>query len=68
MSFSGVLGAFTSHPGVPEVPKCRQMQTLSPWRHMYNKGKQLTTSFSYMGQYVKKFTFLAGGGGLGGIQ
>ena len=38
------------------APKCQQMQTSSQWRHMY-KGKQLTTSFSYMGQNVKKLYF-----------
>ena len=35
-------------------PKCQQMQASSQWKHMYNKGKQLKTSFSYMGQNVKK--------------
>ena len=30
------------------VPKCQQMQASSQWIRMY-KGKQLKTSFSYMG-------------------
>ena len=34
-------------------------------RHMYNKGKKITASFSYMGHNIQKCAFLAirGGGG-----
>ena len=41
------------------VPKFKGSKTSSQSRHMYNKGTKLTTSFSYMGYNVNKFTFLA---------
>ena len=47
--WGGHGGAFTYNPWAPGAPKCQQMQASSQWRQIY-KGKQLKTSFSYMGQ------------------
>ena len=48
-----MLGPYIKSRGTG-APKCQQMQTSSHWRYVYNnKGKQLTTSISYMGQNMK---------------
>ena len=67
--FLGVLRAVTENPWVPGTPKCQQMQISSQWRHNVHKGKQLKTSFSYLGQNVYFLAIwgaLGGGGGGGG--
>ena len=65
--FSGSCWVLTSNPGVPGPPKCHQMQPSSQWRHMYNKGNNLKTSFSYMSQNVKKMYILGYVGGPEGV-
>ena len=42
----------------PGLPNFQGSKTSSQSRHMHNKGK-ITKGFSYMGQNVKKFAFLA---------
>ena len=64
-----MLGPYIKFRGsLPGSPKCQQMQTSSQWRHMYKNGKQLETSFSYLGQNVKNmyiFGYFKGPGGGG---
>ena len=50
----------------PGEQKFQGSKTLSQSRHMYNKGKKITDSFSYMGHYIQKCVFLAIRGALGG--
>ena len=52
-----MLGPYIKSRGT-RAPKCQQMQTSSQWRHMYNKGNNLKTRFSFMGQNVKKMYIL----------
>ena len=56
-------GGFMSNPGILGLPKCQKMQISSQWRHMHKKRKQLTTSFSYIGQNVNKLNIFGYGGG-----
>ena len=50
----------------PGKRKFQGSKTSSQSRHMYNKVKKITTSFSYMGQNIQKCAFLAIRGVLGG--
>ena len=50
----------------PGERKFQGSKTSSQSRHMYNKGKKITASFSYMGHNIQKCAFLAIRGALGG--
>ena len=50
----------------PGERKFQGSKTSSQSRHMYNKGKKIIASFSYMGHNIQKFAFLAIRGALGG--
>ena len=52
-----MLGPYIKSRGT-RAPKCQQTQTSSQWRHIYNKGNNLKTNFSFMGQNVKKIYIL----------
>ena len=54
--FGGSWGALMLNPG---ERKFQGSKTSSQSRHMYNKGKKITDSFSYMGHNIQQGTNVA---------